>query len=79
MDLLTPLSLGRAPGGLRLHLSMDFFHLDSISRKKFHLGNLRKHHMLVMEWCCMCKKSGESPDHLLFPCDFVRELWNLVF
>jgi hypothetical protein len=26
----------------------------------------------------MCKKSGETPDHLFLHCDIVGDLWNLV-
>jgi hypothetical protein len=26
-------------------------------------------------WCCMCKRSGESVDHLLLHCEVVREVW----
>ena len=28
-----------------------------------------------MEWCYMCKKSGESVDHLLLHCEVAGELW----
>ena len=28
------------------------------------VDNLRKHHILIFDWCCVC--SGESIDHLLF-------------
>jgi hypothetical protein len=42
------------------------------------MENLCKRHIIVMNWCCMCKKSGETLDHLLH-CDIVGELWNLVF
>jgi hypothetical protein len=24
------------------------------------MDNLRKKHIIVVDWCCMCKKSGES-------------------
>jgi hypothetical protein len=29
---------------------------------------------VVVEWCCMCKKSGESIDHLMLHCEVAREL-----
>jgi hypothetical protein len=29
------------------------------------LDNLKKRNVVVVGWCCMCKKSGESLDHLL--------------
>jgi hypothetical protein len=33
------------------------------------LDNLRTRNVVVVEWCCMCKKSGESIDHLLIHCE----------
>ncbi|KAG2686136.1 hypothetical protein I3843_10G155300 [Carya illinoinensis] len=34
--------------------------------------------MMVVEWCFMCKKAGESVDHLLFHCDAAKGLWEGV-
>jgi hypothetical protein len=31
--------------------------------------NLRRRGIVVVEWCVMCKKHGESVDHLLLHCD----------
>jgi hypothetical protein len=41
--------------------------------------NLRKQHIVVIDWCCMCKKSGESADHLLLHCEVAGALWNYIF
>jgi len=41
--------------------------------------NLRKKNIVVIEWCCMCKKKGKSIDHLLLHCDAARELWSFMF
>jgi hypothetical protein len=30
----------------------------------------------VIEWCCLCKKSGESIDHLLLHCEIAWDLWS---
>ena len=40
---------------------------------------LRKQHVLVLDWCYMCKNCGESVDHLLLHCPIACELWSLVF
>jgi len=40
--------------------------------------NLRKRNIVVIEWCCMCKKNGESIDHLLLHCKVVRDLWSYI-
>jgi hypothetical protein len=34
---------------------------------------------MVMDWGCMCKKSGEAIDELLIHCEVARELWVSVF
>lgn len=34
--------------------------------------------MVLVNCCFLCKKSGESVDHILMPCEYSRELWYLV-
>ena len=33
----------------------------------------------MVGWCCMCKRDGETVDHLLLHCAVVQVLWNYVF
>uniref|UniRef100_A0A2N9HTH9 Malic enzyme n=1 Tax=Fagus sylvatica TaxID=28930 RepID=A0A2N9HTH9_FAGSY len=32
-----------------------------------------------ISWCCLCKENGETVDHLLLHCPFLREVWDMVF
>jgi hypothetical protein len=43
------------------------------------LDNLRKRNIIVMEWCCLCKKSGESIDHLFLHCEVAFRDVECVF
>jgi len=41
------------------------------------MDNLRKRYIIVIDWCCMCKKSGKTLDRLLH-FDIARDLLNLI-
>jgi hypothetical protein len=41
--------------------------------------NLRRHGIVVVEWCVMCKKYGESADHLFLHCDVARVVWSSFY
>jgi hypothetical protein len=43
------------------------------------LDNLRKQNVIVVDLCCMCKKSGKSIDYILLHCKVARDLWSLLF
>jgi hypothetical protein len=45
----------------------------------FTVDNLRKHHVIVVDWCYMCKRNGESVDHLLFHCEVACTILNVFF
>ena len=40
--------------------------------------NLRRHKVIILDWCYLCKADGESINHLLLHCPVARDLWNLV-
>jgi hypothetical protein len=42
------------------------------------LDNLRKRNIIVVDWCCMRKKSEEFIVHLLY-FELARDLWNSLF
>lgn len=48
-----------------------FFTWTASLGKVFTLDNLCKNHIIVMDLCCACKKSGKTPDHLIH-CDIMR-------
>jgi hypothetical protein len=55
-----------------------FFRLVGGSRKILTMDNLRKRHVIVVDRCCMCKRNGESVDHLLLHCE-VAAPYGMLF
>jgi hypothetical protein len=43
------------------------------------LDNLKKRHVIIVDRCCLCKRNGESVDHLLLHCDVASTLWSALF
>jgi hypothetical protein len=56
-----------------------FFSWTATMGRILTIDNLRKRYIIIVDWCCMCKVSGESVDHLLLHCSIAWELWSLVF
>lgn len=56
-----------------------FFIWTASIRKILMPDSLRKRDIIVMEWCCMCKKNGKTVDHLFLHCEVARALWYVVF
>jgi hypothetical protein len=52
---------------------------DEDNGKSTKEDNLKKENIIVVDWYCMCKRSGESIDHLLLRCKVSRELWISIF
>jgi hypothetical protein len=69
---------GRIYGVLRLQQRVAFFVWSVELGKILTHDNLRKRNVIVIEWYCLCKKSGESIDHLLLYCEIARDLWSYI-
>ena len=55
-----------------------FFVWTAAHGKILTMDNLRKRQICIVDWFCMCKHSGESPNHLLH-CEAAQSLWSMVF
>jgi hypothetical protein len=42
--------------------------------KIFTMDNLRKRNLVMVDWCCMCKRDGKSLDDLLLYCEVAYAL-----
>ena len=56
-----------------------FFSWTAALGKILTIDNLRKRHFVVLEWCFMCKRCGESVDHLLLHYPIAYEMWSMIF
>ena len=43
------------------------------------MDNLKKRHIIGVDWCCICRKSVEAVDHLLLYCEISSALLNTIF
>ncbi len=41
--------------------------------------NLQRRGIVTVGWCCLCRCSGETVDHLLLHCSVAVEIWSFVF
>jgi hypothetical protein len=53
----------------KVPLRVAFFIWSAALGKILSMFNLRKRNIVVVDWCCMCKKCGETVDNLLLHCD----------
>jgi hypothetical protein len=63
----------------KVSLKAAFFAWSAALGKIITLDNLRKRHVLVVDWYYMCKRSGESADHLLLRNEVSSAIWSVIF
>ena len=56
-----------------------FFSWTAALGKILSIINLQKRRMVILDWCCKCKKCGETMDNLLIHCPIALRLWTMVF
>ena len=63
----------------KISRKIAFFTWTTTKWKILTMDNLRKQGLCVVDWCSMCKRSGESADHLVLHCCFAYDIWSMVF
>jgi hypothetical protein len=56
-----------------------FFVWSATLEKILTADNLSKRKIIIVDRCYLCKRDGETMDHLLLHCDVASTLWNHVF
>jgi hypothetical protein len=63
----------------KVPLRVSFFVWLVALEKILTMNNLRKRCLIMVDWCVMCKMNGKSVDLLLFHCEVVSAIWNVIF
>ena len=58
---------------------MAFFVWTAALGRILTTDNLRRRMVIIQDWCCMCKESGESISYLLLHCSAAKEIWSFIF
>jgi hypothetical protein len=58
-------------------LRAAFFTWSAALSRILTLDNLRKRHIIIVDRCCLCKRDGESVDHIFLHYDVASALWNI--
>jgi hypothetical protein len=62
----------------KVPLMVVFAWLEALG-KILTMNNLKKQHITVVDRCSMCKRNGESVDHLILQCDVGYATWIAFF
>jgi hypothetical protein len=60
-------------------LRVAFFVWTAALGKILIMDNIMKRLVIVVYWCCICKKTGETVDLLLLHCEIPTALWSAIF
>jgi hypothetical protein len=63
----------------RAPLRVPFFAWTTVLGKILTMDNLSKRHIIMIDMCCMCKKSEKTVDHLLLHSKIASTLRNYIF
>ena len=58
---------------------VNFFIWTAALGKILTADNLRRRHVILVSWCCMCKGDAETIDHLFLHGKVAKEMWDTVF
>lgn len=70
------LSLGKPFG--KFPTKVSFFLWTAALGRILTTNNLRRR-VVVVDWCCVCRRDGKTIDHSLMHYPIAGELWNMVF
>jgi hypothetical protein len=62
----------------KVPLIVAFFTWSVAQGKIITIDNLRKRHVIVVDWCFMYKKCGESVDHIFLHCEIASATWSAI-
>ena len=77
--LLTLFFLENLCGAQRSLLELLSFSWTVTLGKILTLDRLWNKGVTIMDWCYICKRRGESVNHLLLHCPFAFKLWSMVW
>lgn len=56
-------------------MRVSFFAWTAMLWKILTMDKLRKRNIVLVDWCCMCKRSRQSVDHLLLHIEIASAFW----